>query len=175
MTNKKDNTIQVGDETPVNPIETVVSDVIEEKSTKGLDNPLDKLYNLPTEDRDFTEASKFEIPEEYKDPRFVYGFPLVSDISKKQRNGWHIYTKDMSAGLGEGRVGSSLSFFGSLNDDLKEVGHILMIIRKDQYEKELRHIQKQTDRQEESIKVDAKKIKGNYGEITKEDGSKIKL
>jgi len=114
-----------------------------------------------------------DIPEEHKDPRFVYGFPLVSDISKKQKNGWHIYSDIMSKD--KGRVGSAVSFFGSLNSDLKEVGHILMIIRKDLYEDELRYIQKQTDRQEESIATDAKNIKGNYGEITKDDGSKIKL
>lgn len=169
MTNK------IKEEEAVNLTVVELSEPIVEKSTKGLDNPLDLLYNMDIESREFTDTSLFTIPEEHKDPRFVYGFPLVSDISKKQRNGWHIYTKDMSKGLGEGRVGSAVSFFGTLNDDLKEVGHILMIIRKDQYEEELRYIQKQTDRQEESIKVDAEKIKGNYGEIIKDDKTKIKL
>jgi len=149
---------------------------IEEKTTKVLDNPLDALHNIKIDKKVYKETGMFDIPEEHKDPRFAYAFPLISQVGEKQKKGWHLYSETMSKAKDiEGRVGSAISFFGSLDDELKELGHIVMIKTKDSYNEEKEYIQKQTDRQEESIATDAKNIKGNYGEITKDDKTKIKL
>jgi len=156
------------------PIETKATEQITTKSTKGVDNPLDSLYDLKVDETaGYTDTGKFDIPEELKDPRFAYAFPLVSQVNEKISKGWHVYQTVMSKD--EGRTGSSIEFFGTLDTDLKEVGHILMIKRADLYKKDLEHIQTQTDRQEEGIIKSINDIKGIEGEFKQENKTKIKL